>query len=337
MSLDPRAQTLLALLEREFGARRGSAFQRQVPRHVLERALLRPAATFLARPGKQFRARLVEIAWGLCREDAPVPTELPLLVELLHAGSLVVDDIEDGSTHRRGEPALHRVVGVPLALNTGNWLYFWPFELLAGMGLPPGTEFECHRRMSHVLYCAHVGQALDLDARVHQLPQREVPAVAEAIAESKAGRLMELAAVLGALAAGAPAETIEALERFGLRLGVALQTLDDFGNLAGGRDPHKRHEDLRLGRCTHGWAWLARQLPREPFAELQDESRRVTQDGADPELLAGRMRRLLGDEPARATAAGLHRALDELRAALPPEAKLTPLRLLVEQLEASYV
>ena len=126
------------------------------------------------------------------------------------------------------------------------------------------------------------------------------------------------------------------LERFGLRLGVALQCLDDLGNLSGGRDPHKRHEDLRLGRCTSGWAWLARHMEQDVFDQLQDESRRVAQDGADPELLAGRMRRLLGEEPARATTHALHDALAELRRALPPESKLTPLRALVGQLEGSY-
>jgi hypothetical protein len=52
------------------------------------------------------------------------------VVEFIHAGSLVVEDIEDGSRIRRGRVALHVRYGMPVALNAGNWLYFWPFELL---------------------------------------------------------------------------------------------------------------------------------------------------------------------------------------------------------------
>jgi hypothetical protein len=106
-----------------------------LPPHLWERALLGPAREFLRRPGKQFRARLVEACWMLAG-GAPgnMPAELPLIVELLHAGSLIVDDIEDGSHVRRGAPTLHEIYGTALALNTGNWMYFWPLALIDRLG-----------------------------------------------------------------------------------------------------------------------------------------------------------------------------------------------------------
>ena len=97
-----------------------------VPASLWENALHRPLAEFLARPSKEFRARLVQWGYVLGGGVGIAPVELALSVEALHAGSLVVDDIQDGSQERRGAPALHLQHGVARALNAGNWLYFWP-------------------------------------------------------------------------------------------------------------------------------------------------------------------------------------------------------------------
>ena len=59
------------------------------------------------------------------RAGEPPPLRWPALVEIIHAGSLIVDDIEDGSTQRRGAPCRPPAYGVPLALNGANWMYFW--------------------------------------------------------------------------------------------------------------------------------------------------------------------------------------------------------------------
>ena len=58
----------------------------------------------------------------------------PRMFEIIHAGSMIVDDIEDDSSERRGAPAVHRLHGLPLALNAGNWMYFAPFRLVERAG-----------------------------------------------------------------------------------------------------------------------------------------------------------------------------------------------------------
>src|SRR5882724_12857381 len=120
------------------------------------------------------------------------------VVELIHAGSLVVDDIEDGSTIRRGKPALHIRYGLSTALNAGNWLYFWPFQLIRALELPNRTAlsvYECYHR---TLLRAHFGQAMDLGSRVDRLLQTRVPEVCLATMELKTGALMGFAMMLGA-------------------------------------------------------------------------------------------------------------------------------------------
>jgi geranylgeranyl pyrophosphate synthase len=299
--------------------------------------LLGPVREFLGRPGKAFRAHLVEIGWSLGGATEPAPVALPMALEILHAGTLVVDDIQDGSTHRRGQPALHRTLGMPLALNLGNWLYFWPFALIEELGLPPERELDVRRRVTRVLTAGHFGQALDIGTPIGELEQSDVPALVRAVSELKTGRLMQLAASIGPAAAGAPPERVAALERFGLALGVGLQMLDDLGNLVGVQDPTKRHEDLRLGRPTWAWAWLAEQLEADEFAQLQSQARRVLREGADAEPLALRLRGALGGGEQDIVHAHLESAFDGLQELLGDEVKLTALRDEIARLEASYV
>jgi hypothetical protein len=52
------------------------------------------------------------------------------MAELIHVGSLIVDDIQDGSDLRRGGPTVHKAYGVPLAINAGSSAYFTVFHFL---------------------------------------------------------------------------------------------------------------------------------------------------------------------------------------------------------------
>ena len=130
----------------------------------------------LSRPGKGVRGRLLEAAWSAAGGGpGSMPPELPAVVELIHAGSLVIDDIEDGSDERRGGPTLHRQVGTALALNTGNWLVFWPLHLLGQIDLPGETAARAYRLVSAALVRCHQGQALDLALPITEIARRELP------------------------------------------------------------------------------------------------------------------------------------------------------------------
>jgi geranylgeranyl pyrophosphate synthase len=258
------ATTLVALLEAELGREDYAGLSRE----TWDAVLFGPAREFLARPGKSFRAHAVAAGWRMAGQDpALLPVELPLLVELIHAGSLIVDDIEDGSPTRRGLPSLHVAVGMPVALNTGNWLYFWPMVLLSRLGFPPPVELALLREIQLAMFRCHEGQALDLSARIDQLAQAEVPAIVAATTSRKTGALFRLALRMGARAAGCTGARLEALGQLGHDLGVTLQQLDDLGSLRTRRD--KGREDLAGRRPTWPWAWLAELLPPDRFDELR--------------------------------------------------------------------
>src|SRR5688572_4499060 len=173
----------------------------EVEQRLWQEALCAPLARFLSRPGKALRAGLVEKSYQIAGGRGQCPELLGLLVEVLHAGSLIVDDIEDASDERRGGPTLHREVGVPIALNAGNWLYFWAFALLDKVPLAPQVALAAHRWLSRTLLACHYGQALDLGACVGEVEQRRMLEVVASATRFKTGCLMELCAALGALAA----------------------------------------------------------------------------------------------------------------------------------------
>jgi geranylgeranyl pyrophosphate synthase len=330
---------LLGLLSDEFAEPRlakvlGS--EHRVPAHLWEAALVGPLSDFLSRPAKEFRARLVRLGWQLGGRRSSPPAELPLIIEALHSGSLIVDDIEDESTQRRGEPALHCRYGVPRALNAGNFLYFWALELLSRLGLPPITELALHRAFSRTLLACHQGQALDLSVDVAHLEQAEIASTVFAVTQLKTGKLCELAANMGALAAGASQAKAQAIAKFGCELGVGLQMLDDLSGIISERHAHKGHEDLRLGRPTWPWAWAAQTLDAGAFAKIQKLSRVVKTSGECPEHLALLLGTAVG-KYGRAQARGrLSRALSRLAEAVPEPRALQELEHELARLEKSY-
>ena len=285
----------------------------EVPQFVWQRALVSPVTLFLARPGKDLRARLVAAGWALAGGQGAVPAAVPRALELLHAGSLIVDDVEDQSAERRGAPALHHLVGEPLAINTGTWMYFWALAELAKLALPGAVELA----IAALVRC-HQGQALDLATRIVDLDVREVPGVVAATTRLKTGALCRLAVELGALAAGARPAERTAIGDLGEAAGCALQMLDDLGCVVAAERRHKAYEDLRAARPTWTWAWLASTC--DPFAWARFVAlARATLAGADPAILAdafGERVETIGRAHVHET---LARAVDAVRGVAPAE------------------
>jgi geranylgeranyl pyrophosphate synthase len=331
--------TLVTLLAEEFDERQlakvlGS--EHRIPEHLWDAALVGPLTDFLGRPGKEFRARLVHLGWQLSgRSNAP-PAELPLIIEALHSGSLIVDDIEDESNQRRGAPALHCRYGLPRALNAGNFLYFWALELLSRLGLPPITELALHRAFSRTLLACHQGQALDLSVDVTQLEQSEVLPTVSAVTRLKTGKLCELAAQMGALAAGASQSKAQAIAHFGRELGVGLQMLDDLGGIVSERRAHKGHEDLRHRRPTWPWAWAAGELDARAYAKVQKLGRAVSANGEHPETVASQLRAAVASHGRDQARARLAAALARLAEAVPEPRAILELEHELARLEKSY-
>lgn len=300
-------------------------------------ALLDPARDILGRSGKGLRARLLACAWQLAGGEAGGPPELlPLIIELVHAGSLVIDDIEDDSPWRRGEPALHRRYGLPVALNTGNWLYFLPLALLSRLPLAPEVRLALYQDISVALLRCHEGQALDLSVRITSLRRREAAELVASATRLKTGSLMQLSAVMGARAAGGSPAEIETIGRFGSDLGVGLQMLDDWSGIGVADRRDKGVEDIRLARPTWPWAWLALEDDELTYAELIRQVRGLTIDW-EAERVLERLRTVLGPKAPGLIQAHLDLALGGLLEAVGDCPELSNLRSDVDELVRAFL
>lgn len=319
----------VAALEHAFREGGACALDPTVPPAMWWRALAGPAEEFLSRPGKELRAALVRSGFRLAG-GTDMPEALALIVELLHAGSLVIDDVEDNSDERRGGPALHHVFGVPLAINTGSWMYFWSLAEIAGLRLPSDNELALYRAACSTLVRCHQGQALDLAVRISDLAMSDCANVVAATTRLKTGTLCGFATSIGALALGAPSA---ALHDFGVAVGTALQMLDDVGSITTRRD--KAREDLRHERPTWPWAWLAETRPfmwGRLVAQLRAANSASSSDDAELDAISDILVAEVGDHGRER----VHALLADALATLGAGPEVAAIRTALGAMEKSY-
>jgi len=186
-------------------------------------------------PGKRLRPAVLLAAAEACggSRDAAMPAAAA--IEMLHAYTLVHDDLPamDDDDERRGRPTVHVAFGEAIAILAGDGLLTQAFATLSELGARAAAAVAVLARRAGALELL-AGQAIDLTAPRESL--RTLAAV-ERLHAAKTGALFAAAAELGAIAAGAPAETCTALGRYGMAIGIAFQHADDrddheFGELA---------------------------------------------------------------------------------------------------------
>ena len=255
---------------------------------LVARVAARPLSELIRRPGKRFRGRLVDIGYELATGTPPEGRALDHCcrladaIEALHTGSLVIDDLQDGSRVRRGLPSLHVRYGVPIAVNAGNLLYFAPADAASSLGLPPEQEVKLLRTYHRTLVRAHLGQAIDVAVPIDTIAQANVAGVCLASMELKSGALFSMSLVFGAILAGADDASLDVISDFGADFGIALQMFDDVGNVRGEVEPAKRWEDLRLRRPTWIWACAARHFSPEIYGDFVSAAHRLAADDTLP-------------------------------------------------------
>lgn len=263
----------------------------EVSDRLVRRDLIEPAEHFLERSGKRIRKSVVELVFAMAGGSGPLPPCLGEAIEWLHAGSLVIDDVQDKSPMRRGQPSLHMQIGVPLALNAGNWMYFQALEKLFDDSLDRTIQhLLVHHLVRTALRC-HRGQSLDLGTRVDSIEASEIENIVAEISRLKTGSLVSMAASFGAVAAGAARPLREALSRFGVHIGIALQMRNDLEELRSmTSDSNQFHtmrtEDLRNARITWPWAWASAVCSTDEFAALVRQLPKTREDATSLSRLA---------------------------------------------------
>ncbi|KAF9957433.1 geranylgeranyl pyrophosphate synthetase [Modicella reniformis] len=108
----------------------------EYPSNHHEGALLEPYTYVCSNPGKEMRTELIE-AFNVWIKVPPVQLVIiTKVIKMLHTASLLVDDIEDDSVLRRGEPVAHKIFGIPATINCANYVYFMALDELSQISNP---------------------------------------------------------------------------------------------------------------------------------------------------------------------------------------------------------
>ncbi len=190
----------------------------------------------LAQAGKRWRPFLTLCAWRALQTDMEaVPDinlqKLAIAVECFHKASLVHDDIEDDDATRYGEETLHVSQGLPVALNVGDYLLGEGYRLISECGVDPAVALALTQVAvaGHRTLCLGQGAELTWTRQPRPLSSTEVLE----IFRKKTSPAFEVALQLGAIYAGADAETRQLISRFSESLGIAYQIRDDLDDLFG--------------------------------------------------------------------------------------------------------
>jgi heptaprenyl diphosphate synthase len=219
--------------------------------------------------GKRFRPLLVALAAQLADPSRPEVVSAAAVVELTHLATLYHDDVMDEALIRRGTPSANSRWGNSVAILVGDFLFARAADVAAELGAEAvRIQARTFSRLVHGQIAETVGPR-DADPVEHYL---------HVLAE-KTGSLFATSARFGAMFAGAPAEQVEALSRYGELMGIAFQLSDDLIDIVSespqsGKTPGT---DLREG------------VPTLPVLYAQASS------DQDPDAV--RLRKLLADGP----------------------------------------
>jgi farnesyl diphosphate synthase len=204
--------------------------------------------------GKRMRAFLVMESAALFGVDRRCAARVAASVEMLHAYSLVHDDLPamDDDDMRRGKPSTHKAYDEATAILAGDALLTRAFEVLA----EPDTHSVAEARCELVLALGHAagargmvgGQMIDIDAEGRQLTAEEVGRL-QAL---KTGRLIQYSAEAGAILGRATPSQRHLLAAYGRDVGAAFQIADDLLDVEGTAEETGKAtgKDAAAGKAT---------------------------------------------------------------------------------------
>jgi len=177
-------------------------------------------ASTLAHLGRTNRG-LIVYALGEIGGQGDTALLLAASTELMHRASVIIDDIEDGDTRRRGKPCLHVLVGERRALAISDLLLSASLARFQALGARYLNEaISAYADMAK-------GQAIDVGAVPLKGKRLDGPA------RLKTGSLIRMCFRLGALAAGLPEGEVTLYGNVGMHLGCVFQLQNDINNFSG--------------------------------------------------------------------------------------------------------
>jgi geranylgeranyl diphosphate synthase type I len=202
----------------------------------LNKAIADPIWDMLNRGGKRWRPALFLIICEALGKKGDYCLDFAIIPEVIHNGTLVIDDIEDSSEVRRGKPCSYKIYGNDIAINAGNAMYYLPLLpiMVNRNELSAKAQRDVYEIYVQEMINLSMGQAMDI-------AWHKGLANADALSEQdymqmcayKTGTLSRMSAKIAAVIAGAEPKLVEKLGRLAESIGVAFQMQDDILDLTG--------------------------------------------------------------------------------------------------------
>lgn len=184
---------------------------------------------------------------------------LAVVPELTHTGTLIIDDIEDNATTRRGETCIHSRYGLDVAINAGNMLYVLPAALYSTHPHLTDGQRLAFYQITHDGYVrGHLGQALDIywtkNLSAKNLASWQADHLPEKMLQMYEFKTASPAIVIAeacCILAGTDDTTRTACRDLARGFGVAFQILNDVRDFDEKKNGRRWGEDLASGKLTY--------------------------------------------------------------------------------------
>jgi len=205
------------------------ALDRYLPKANRKPATLHRAMRYsLFAGGKRLRPILCLAAAEACGGKINNAVPLACALECIHTYSLVHDDLPsmDNDDFRRGRPTCHKIFGDGIAILAGDALLTIAFEIVSDA--KPTPRYDTSILLREIAVAAGsqkliAGQVADLEAEGKNVKRDQL----QFIHQNKTAAILKSSVRLGAMSANANARKLSAVTRFGQRLGLAFQIIDD--------------------------------------------------------------------------------------------------------------
>jgi len=253
-------KTIEKYIPRKF-SKNSSIFKINPPRYAynleaLNKTLAEPIWEFLDRGGKRWRPALFLLICEALNKNPEDFVDFAIIPEVIHNGTLMIDDIEDSTEFRRGKPCTYKIYGLDIAINAGNAMYYLPL-----LPLIKDKQKISSEKLSKV-YNIYIEEMINLSfGQAMDIAWHKGLAKADEIEETdylqmcayKTGTLARMSAKLAAVLADANEELVEKLGRFAESIGIAFQMQDDILDLVGEEFAEKKGgqgQDITEGKRT---------------------------------------------------------------------------------------
>jgi len=192
--------------------------------------------------GKRLRPVLLIASYSSFKEEHEERTfPFAVGIELIHTYSLIHDDLPamDNADTRRGKPSLHKVFGEDLAILSGDALLTLAFEVMSSVdSIKPELTLRCINEIAKNAGIEGMvgGQVMD----VMTSPDETDEELIYYIHSKKTGALIKTALKIGAILAERDEEEIAVVEKFGEKVGLSYQVLDDIEDAKKGTEDENR-------------------------------------------------------------------------------------------------